>query len=201
MPTALPTAPPSRLHYIQQKYMLLYSLCYCALTLLTWKICRLTNCVKPTTVRWNCKMSMVKLRVEIQVRLCSLGLKVQCLDEFGVTSRSKCHHLFLKALYCDSAVDISMNCVCCEKVLTPAGWTWNNLLKYSLPSHTCEGCIHVFPRALMDEDTDQSQSHFYILCQSFCEAGKHIHKTNMVAAVEGQKWQDENCCQTHYKEL
>ena len=28
-----------------------------------------------------------------------------------------------------------------------------------------------------------------------------IYKTNMVAAVEGHKWQDGNCCQTHYKEL
>lgn len=28
-----------------------------------------------------------------------------------------------------------------------------------------------------------------------------IFRTNMVAAVEGQKWQERNCCQTRYKEL
>lgn len=28
-----------------------------------------------------------------------------------------------------------------------------------------------------------------------------VFKTNTATAVEGQKWQDANCCQTHYKEL
>lgn len=97
--------------------------------LITWKICRLTNHMKQTIVTWDCKISPVKLRVENQVRL-SAWFKSSVLSLSLVSaSHSKCHHLFLEELQCDSALDISMNSVCCEEAPTLSGWTWNNLLK------------------------------------------------------------------------
>lgn len=82
-----------------------------------------------------------------------------------------------------------MNCACCEKTAQNIAFHVTQV----------KGIIMCFSM-----DKAQTRHTFTFDVSHSCrqeniEGG--IFKTNMVAAVEGQKWQERNCCQTRYKEL